>query len=606
MWRWTTFVIGAAAALWGFLIILAGGAQVQLLGLKLSSRHPYALLWGGLATLAIYAWLWRPAVVRRVSALAAPSTRQASMAVAVVAIVVGAVSVHWGSTIAGGADSYGYVSQAGLWRQGTLLIRGDVIRQSPWPLAIETWAPLGYRPAAGRLDALAPLYAPGLPLIMMLFQSAFGYCGAFMVVPICAAATPALTFLLGLRVVNRPAPAFWASLLVATSPVFLFQAMNPMTDVPVTAAWTLVLVLLAAGWPLAAGLAMSVALAIRPNLILVAAVPFFWTALAEWRAWRTTGRMPIRTLRLGIGLAPAVIGIAWFNFYLYGSPLISGYGSLDSLYAPRHLWKNVSQFTTWMFETQTPIVAAAALFFVEPRWFDRARIPLPRVLFGGVIVSVVLSYLFYLPFEGWTYLRFLLPMWPVLMLATAFSLDAASRRWPTTASRLLAVACVALASWRGVAIAEARGAFDLWRGERKYVDVGRYLADRTDPRAVIVSFQHSGSIRLYADRLTLRWDQLGVGWLDRVVDHLMSTGRHPYIVVDGDELELFRRLFAAKNRLGALDWAPMAVLQHPRVAIYDAADRSARRTDIIPESGRSVPGWRCDQPRRWPTRVRME
>jgi len=139
---------------------------------------------------------------------------------------------------------------------------------------------------------------------------------------------------------------------------------------------------------------MGLALAIRPNLILIAAAAFFWTALNGWRA----------TLRLGIGVAPAIAGIAWFNFYLYGSPLISGYGRLESLYAPQHVSTNVSQFTTWMFETQTPIVAAAALFFVAPRWFDRAAIRFPRVLLGGVISSVGLSYLFYLPFDDWTYL----------------------------------------------------------------------------------------------------------------------------------------------------------------------------------------------------------
>jgi len=257
-------------------------------------------------------------------------------------------------------------------------------------------------------------------------------------------------------------------------------------------------------------------------------------------------------------------------------------------------------------ETQTPIVLASAVFFVAPRWFvDAIRIPLPRVLFGGVMLSVALSYLFYIPFDGWTYLRFLLPMWPVLMLSTAFSLDAASRRWPTAASRVLVLACVALATWRGIGIAEARGSFDVWRGERKYVDVGRYLADRTDSRAVILSFQHSGSIRLYTDRLTLRWDQLDVAWLDRAVEHLISIGRHPYIVVDGDEAPLFRRLFGNLNRLGALDWTPMAVLPRPHVEIYDAGDRSARETDVITESDRTSGGW-CEQPQRWPTPLRME
>jgi len=51
--------------------------------------------------------------------------------------------------------------------------------------------------------------------------------------------------------------------------------------------------------------------------------------------------------------------------------------------------------------------------------------------------------------------------------------------------------------------------------------------DHTDPRAAILTFQHSGSIRLYADRLTMRWDQLDVAWLDRASSTLHpSAGIH--------------------------------------------------------------------------------
>lgn len=608
MMRWLTLALGLVAALWGFLIVLADGGQVQLLGLKLSSRHPLVLFWGGLAVLAVYAWMWRPAIGRRVAALTSLSARHASLATAAVAMAACIAAIHWGSPIAGGADSYGYVSQAGLWRQGEVLVHEDIARQSPWPLAINTWTPLGYRPAEGRdgVGAFAPLYPPGLPLLMALFQLVFGYCGAFYIVPLCAAAAVALTYVLGVRLFNRPAPALWAALLVATSPVFLYQSLNPMTDVPSVAFWALALVLLVEDWPLAAGLATAMALLVRPNLVLVAAALFAWTALVDWRAWRASGRVPTRTPRLAVGVAPAVAGIAWLNAYLNGSPLISGYGGLGSLYSVGHVWKNLSQFTSWMIETQTPIVVAAVLFFVVPRWIGDARIAFPRVLFGGVMLAVVASYLFYIPFNAWWFLRFLLPMWPMLMLSTALALDGAMRRWPSTTSRLLVLACLALAGWRGVQIAADRGTFGLWRGERRYVDVGRYIAAHMEPRAVMLSFQHSGSIRHYADRLTLRWDQLDVVWLDRAVDYLASTGRHPYIVVDGDEVELFKRLFGAHNQAGGLDWTPAAVLLHPRVEVYDASDRRARRTDIIPETSRGRAGWRCDLPQRWPTPLRME
>lgn len=607
--RQLTLASGMAAALWGLLIILADSGQVHFLGIRLSSRHPFLLFWGGIALLAVYAWRWRPSLGRHAAALASLSRRQGWVATALVAAAVCAASFQWGSTVAGGSDSYGYVSQAGLWRTGDLLIRGDIIRQSPWPMAIDTWAPLGHRPAAGRRDAIAPVYPPGLPMLMALFQLAFGYCGAFYVVPIAGAVAIILTYALGLRLFDRPAPAFWAALLVATSPVFLFQSMNPMTDIPSVAMWTLALLFVVAEWPLAAGVTMAVALAVRPNLLPVAMAVWLWCALTDWRASRVNARMPTRTLRLAVGLAPAVAGLAWFNTYLYGSPLASGYGTLDHLYSPTYAWRNVSQFATWVLETQTPIVLASPLFFVAPRWIGAARIPFTRVLIGGVMLAVVASYIFYSPFETWTYLRFLLPMWPLLMLTTALALEAAAGRWPERSwavGPLIAVACVALAAGRSAWTAIDRGTFHLWRGEQRYLDVARYLAEHTEPRAVILSYQHSGSIRQYGGRLTLRWDQLHPAWLDRAVEYLVSTGRHPYIVVDVEEVEPFMTRFRKQNRLGALDWTAMAVLGNSRVAVFDASERHARRADFITDSGRGRAGWRCRMPPRWPPANALE
>lgn len=596
---------GIAAALWGLLVAYDGG-PVRFLGLRLSSRHPFLLLLGGLGALGVHAWVWRPAIGPPLATLATPSRRAASIAAAALALIVLSASVHWASAVAGGADSYGYVSQAGLWRQGELLVRGDIIRQSPWPLAIETWSPLGYRPASGRKDAIAPIYPPGFPWLMALFQLALGYCGAFYVVPVCSGAAVVMTYALGVRVFGRPAPSLWAALLLAASPTFLYQSVNPMTDVPTTAAWALVLLLVVAERPLAAGLAMAVALAIRPNLVLVAAAVCSWVALGDWKRWRTDHRVPTRTIRLAVGVAPVVAGLAWLNTHLFGSPLMSGYGSLGPFYSTTHFWTNIATFTRWTVETQTPVVFAGVLFFVLPRAFREPRIDFPRVLLGGTMLAVVVSYVFYMPFGAWWFLRFLLPMWPVLMLVTAVVLDAIVRRWPSTTSRLAVLGCLALITWWGVTTADERRAFDLWRGERRFVDVARYVSDHTDSRAVILTSQHSGSIRHYAGRLTLRWDLLHAAWLDRAIAYLAETGRHPYVLLDDDEIEKFRTRFRDLNRLGALDWTPAAVLDFPRVVLYDAVDRTPRRPAFVAGSARGAARWRCDLPQRWPTPLRME
>src|SRR5258708_16817675 len=143
------------------------------------------------------------------------------------AVAVGWGGVRWGSRTAGGSDSYGYVSQAGLWRQGTLTIRQDIVRESPWPIARQTWMPLGYVPAADSSDGIVPSYAPGLPVLMALAQIIGRYFAAFFLVPLCRALPVWSTFGLGRRVFGRSARALGAPLLVAARPVFLFQLMVP-------------------------------------------------------------------------------------------------------------------------------------------------------------------------------------------------------------------------------------------------------------------------------------------------------------------------------------------------------------------------------------------
>ncbi|HEV3141323.1 MAG TPA: glycosyltransferase family 39 protein [Vicinamibacterales bacterium] len=524
-------------------------------------------------------------------------TRERVCAIGAVALALCVLfaGVRWGSTVAGGSDSYGYVSQAGLWRQGTLTIHQDVVGEFAWPFAHQTWTPLGYVPAGDSPDAIVPSYAPGFPLLMMLAQIVGGYCAAFFVVPICGALTVWSTYELSRRVFGRPAVALGGALLVAASPVFIFQLMIPMSDVPVTAAWTLALVLAAANRPLSAGLAAAAAVAIRPNLAPLAMVLLVWLAVTR----------PSHIVRAAIGVAPAVIGIACLNARLYGSPFRSGYGSLDDIYAIRHLPTNVRQFTEWTMDVQTPIVALAALSFVAPRWMP-ARVPAARLLLGGTIAVILGSYLFYRPFDAWWYLRFLLPMWPVLMLLTVVGLTAIACRW-TGRLHPIVVAVVLLGlTLYGVRVAVARHGLDTAIGERRYAAIGRFLAHLTDRNAVVLSMQHSGSIRLYADRLTLRYDLLDPAWLDRAVEQLRAAGRHPYIVLDEFEEPAFRKQFGAVSPIGAIDWQPIAIYELPRVAIYDAIDRANQHPPLVLGLDYGGGAWRCEPPEIWPPRLRMK
>jgi len=535
--------------------------------------------------------------------------RAAALAAAALSIGVLYLGLRLGALVAGGSDSYGYVSEAGLWRHGLPIVHQDIVRTSPWPRAAQTWTPLGYRASPKLPDAIVPVYAPGLPLLMALLQAIAGSCGAFLVVPLCGALTIWLTFTLGRQLFEPPVVALWGAALVATSPVFLYQLMNAMSDVPVTAAWTLVLVLAVAGRPLSSGIATGAALAIRPNLAPLAIVVAAWIGLtaAASSSASLSGepRRSAESLALQIGghvarflagVAPAVLGIGWLNAQLYESPLTFGYGKTSDFYSFGYLSTNVRQFVTWTLDVETPVVALAALYVAVPRLFPPPRVRFARLLLGGTMSVVVLSYLFYVPFGAWWFLRFLLPMWPVMMLLTAASLDTLARRWLRPAYPVVIAVAAALIAWHGVKTAAERYTFDLWRGERRYIDVGRFMAAHTEPGAVLFSMQHSGSLRLYAGRLTLRYDLLDPAWLDRTVEHLRSIGRRPYFVLDEFEVEVFKQRFARRNRWGTLDWPPMATLG-TTVAIYDPIDQKPDTPPLAIARTRTRRGsWLCDPP----------
>jgi hypothetical protein len=523
-----------------------------------------------------------------------------SLAAAALAIAVAGGALAWQSTALGGADQYSYVTEAGLLGKGTLTVRQDV--PYAWPYAEGTWTPIGYSVVPGSRGTIAPMTPPGLPLLMAALQTLFGFCAAFWVAPICAGLAIWCTYLLGSHVFDRVDIGLVATGLMAVSPVFLAHMVSPLSDVPATALGTLALVLITIEQPVAAGLATAAAIAIRPNLAPFALALLAWAALPDAQRPQARTFFARSTVRAALAIAPVVFALASLNVHVYGSALRSGYGVVQDLYSWRHLWTNVVHFSTWISQSDTPIVALALVFFVAPGLLPPAHIPFPRVLLGGVAAIVILSYVFYLPFEQWGYLRFLLPMWPVVMVLTSASIVAAADRWlpPRIRHAALALLLGALA-WHHLTFAAREHVFARWQDENRYVDVGRYIAATTDPAAVFISWQQSGSIRLYADRLTLNFARLDRHWLDRTVDRLRAMGRRPYLVIEGFEEQAFRERFSATNRLGSLDWTPIAVYRTPYVAIYDPDVReSGRSAAVIPATAEL--SRHCPQPVVWPPR----
>ena len=140
-------------------------------------------------------------------------------------------------------------------------------------------------------------------------------------------------------------PAAWRGssprCLIAFTPVFLFQSIQPMSDVPVTAAW-----MVGCGYcsvrdlgirdrdrvrdqgsgivgTVLAGAFCALAVLIRPNLAPLAAVPLFAIGLERSAS----------CCLLHSGVDRRSMLLMFLQWLWYGSPLRSGYGTADELFA---------------------------------------------------------------------------------------------------------------------------------------------------------------------------------------------------------------------------------------------------------------------------------
>jgi hypothetical protein len=276
------------------------------------------------------------------------------------------------------------------------------------------------------------------------------------------------------------------------------------------------------------------------------------------------------------GAVPGCLAVAAINAYLYGSPLSSGYAPFDVLYKLSHIAPNLARYPRWLIETQTPLVllAFAAPFVLRPNNAAAGLTDAPRVVaavwlcFAGAVVA---SYLVYLPFDEWWYVRFLLPAYPpllVLSVAVVGRLVAPLTRTMPRARYALVAGMVAAVAWHGVNLSIDRGAHRQWIAEQRYKTVGEYIASALPEQAVVLSMQHSGGIRFYSHRVTVRYDLIAPSDLDLVIDELERLGYAPYIALDDWEEPLFRDRFAGHSRLADLDWAPVVRLHQNTVAVY--------------------------------------
>jgi hypothetical protein len=464
------------------------------------------------------------------------------------------VAAAFSTRSAAGADASGYLSQAAEWVefQAPFYIEhlaADIPELDGW---ITT--PLGWRPA-GFPDTMfrgfqAPTYPPGLPLLMAIPQAIGGIDGAVAVVVLSTAIAVIATGLLASHLGGSVAGVI-AALLLAFTPVFIHQSIQPMSDVPVTAAWMMCFMLVYRKHSFWSGVACGLAVLIRPNLAPLAIVPL---AIASHR------------IAFASPVAVAGLFLAVVQDFWYGSAFRSGYGTADQLFAIGNIAPNAWRYFAWL------VVTAPFLFFSVSGFIRLRRDRTTQALFAFVAL-VIGSYLIYAVFDDWSYLRFLLPAIAVLAIFAAVQLAALLERWPMSWRAPLLFALLLGVTWHALFTARSLDTFKLADQLRRVSRVGGFVNSNVPDGAVVLSGEQSGSMRYYTHRSILRWEAATPEALASAITTLEQKGRPVYVVLDAWENEPFRKKFSTVPAV-SLDWPPVleAGTSH-RTRLWRLSDR---------------------------------
>jgi hypothetical protein len=357
--------------------------------------------------------------------------------------------------------------------------------------------------------------------------------------------------------VGGPAVGLLSAAATAASPTFLFQAVQPMSDVPASCAWLMAVVLLSRSSPAAAAaaaVAAIVACVIRPNLF--AMVPLLVLAAWWWEPSRRRGL--VRAAIVGLPCVVAGLGFAWWQRDLYGALTETGYGGVTHLFSLDHVWSNLQTYPQWLLDSHgwLLLLAVGGPFLIAQSSGGATGPPTARVQAMAWWAAVMFAALFafyalYFPFDNWTYTRFLLPALPMVFVLGAVTAVAVLTRLPGSFGTLALVWTLVLVPSLGASRSRDLGAFGLWESERRFVEVAEYAGSQP-PSAVFVSMQHAGSVAYYTGRTILRWDWIEPHEIDAALDALAASGRSVYAALEDWEVAELRTRLAGSAAIAAL------------------------------------------------------
>ncbi|MBD5778383.1 glycosyltransferase family 39 protein [Pelagicoccus sp. NFK12] len=375
------------------------------------------------------------------------------------------------------------------------LPEGDAFRALPKGY----FQPLGFtfRESDGRLS---PTYPMGLPLLLSVGGVCESEFGMRMVYALVALLACLGLWLLGKELGLAPPWRFYAVAIFASSPLFLWSSLIPMSDALAScqAIWVLLLALQAkrsSGWACVCGFLVGWAVLTRPSsvLLFVPLVVALLQAKAGWRrwAWGTLGGMP------------AFVAFLWGNWTFYGDAFGSGYGDLWAFFSWDYLVPTVFHYGETMLFAMFGLVLPAA-------FLGSLNLRCPKVLFlWAWILPFFGFYAFYVfTSQTWWFLRFVLLAFPGLALLSANWLEGVATR-AAKSSRGEAWLALGLAG-ASVAVGcywvDKLNVFGEQAFERRYEIECQWAVENLAADTIVVCMQSSGAFYYYTEFPVFRWD----------------------------------------------------------------------------------------------------
>ena len=395
--------------------------------------------------------------------------------------------------------------QSGYFNIAQRLLQGKLIQHVPVIAGVQppVWNYDFQRPLGFLVDAqtgmMVPTYPVGFPLHLLAAEPFVSLQYATLAVNVClVAASGILVFALGRELKLPPWWALAGVVLLWVCPLFVVDALQPMSDLPATvwtlaALWTSLKAHHRWPWGFAAGFAVGVAVLVRPTDLLVM-VPVALALGFRKRAW----------IALTVGGLPAAAFQAWYNLTLYGRILTTGYGNVGFLFGPRFLVHNFLHFAFWIPALLSPFVVLPALG-LRRSWRESQSAATALIAWAVVLWGFYLFY--YHAGETWWYLRFILPIFPVIILASLVVV----RRWCEQSPRFARLKWVpftvllAAIGWQ-VAVTHYFDIITLKRGDKRYTKTVEWMNTHAPADAIVLQMQMSGSFTYYTNLAIVRWD----------------------------------------------------------------------------------------------------